>query len=81
MLNIEQAVQQKFPNFQHQKPWIKIPTLGLLRKITHEQEVNHFLEQYKKLEGFNFIDEVLDYFNFNFNFSISHRTFQRLDEL
>lgn len=73
MLNIEQAVQQKFPNFQHQKPWVKIPTLGFLRKITHEQEVNRFLEQHKQLEGFDFIDEVLDYFNFSYSINHRHR--------
>lgn len=74
MLNIEQAVQQKFPNFQYQKPWVRIPTLGFLRKITHEQEVNRFLEQHKQLEGFDFIDEVLDYFNFSYSVTHRHRT-------
>lgn len=73
MLNIEQAVQQKFPNFQHQKPWVRIPTLGFLRKITHEQEVNRFLELHKQLEGFDFIDEVLDYFNFSYSITHRHR--------
>lgn len=71
MLNIEQAVQQKFPKFQHTRPWIKKPTLGFLRKITHEQEVNRFLERHQDLRGFDFIDEVLNYFNFSY--SISHR--------
>jgi len=71
MLNIEQAVQQKFPRFQYTSPWIKKPTLGFLRKITHEQEVNRFLEQHQDLRGFDFIDQVLDYFNFSY--SISHR--------
>lgn len=73
MLNIEQTVQQKFPKFQSQKPWVRIPTLGFLRKITHEQEVNRFLEQHKQLEGFDFIDEVLDYFNFSYTVSHRHR--------
>ena len=71
MLNIEQAVQQKFPNFDKTRPWIRNPTLGFLRKITHEQEVNRFLEQHQDLRGFDFIDHVLDYFDFSY--SISHR--------
>lgn len=71
MLNIEHAVQQKFPRFQQTSPWIRKPTLGFLRKITHEQEVNRFLEQHQDLSGFDFIDQVLDYFNFSY--SISHR--------
>lgn len=71
MLNIEQAVQQKFPRFQHTSPWIKKPTLGFLRKITHEHEVNRFLDMHQDLRGFDFIDQVLDYFNFSY--SVSHR--------
>ncbi len=71
MLNIEQAVQQKFPRFQHTRPWLKKSTLGFLRKITHEYEVNRFLELHQDLRGFDFIDQVLDYFNFSY--SISHR--------
>lgn len=71
MLNIEQAVQQKFPRFQYTRPWIKKPTLGFLRKITHEKEVNRFLALHQDLKGFDFIDQVLDYFNFSY--SISHR--------
>src|SRR5690554_829728 len=73
MLNIEQAVQQKFPKFQQQKSWVRIPALGFLRKLTHEQEVNHFLQQHTQLEGFDFITEVLDYFNFSYSITHRHR--------
>lgn len=73
MLNIEQAVQQKFPKFEHSKPWFKKSTLSFLRRITHEQEVNRFLEQHSQLTGFDFIDEVLDYFNFSYSISNRHR--------
>ena len=71
MLNIEQAVQQKFPKFERSRPWIKKSTISFLRKITHEQEVNRFLELHQDLKGFDFIEQVLDYFNFSY--SISHR--------
>ena len=74
MLNIEQAVQQKFPRFEHSKPWFKKSTLGFLRRITHEQEVNRFLELHSQLTGFDFIDEVLDYFNFSYSISNRHRS-------
>jgi putative hemolysin len=71
MLNIEHAIQQKFPNFEQKSPWIKKPTLSLLRKLSHEQEVNAFLDTHQDLTGFDFIDQVLDHFNFSY--SISHR--------
>jgi putative hemolysin len=71
MLNIEQTVQQKFPNFSAKSAWFRKPTLGFLRKITHEQEVNNFLQTHQDLKGFDFIDQVLDHFNFSY--SISNR--------
>lgn len=43
MLNIERAIQQKFPNFETKSSWIKKPTFNLLRKVTHQQEINQFL--------------------------------------
>jgi len=71
MLNIESAIQQKFPNFERKSPWIKKPTLGLLRKLSYEQEVNQFLDTYQDLKGFDFIEQVLEHFKFSY--SISHR--------
>lgn len=71
MLNIESAIQQKFPNFKHKSPWIKKPTLGLLRKLSYEHEVNQFLVTHQDLKGFDFIEQVLDHFKFSY--SISHR--------
>tara|TARA_R110002050_G_scaffold71891_1_gene154598 strand:+ start:29464 stop:31179 length:1716 start_codon:yes stop_codon:yes gene_type:complete len=71
MLNIESAIQQKFPNFEHKSPWIKKPTLGLLRKLSHENEVNQFLDTHQDLKGFDFIEQVLEHFKFSY--SLSHR--------
>jgi len=71
MLNIESALEQRFPKFDQTTPWIKKPTLGLLKKISHEDEINQFLETHQDLKGFDFIDQVLEYFNFSY--SIAHR--------
>ncbi len=75
MLDIEVAVQQKFPKFEHKKPWIKKPTIGLLRRVTHEEEINRFLAKHQGKKGFEFIDEVLDYFNFSYLISHRERTY------
>ncbi len=71
MLDIENAVKDKFPNFGNKSPWIKKPTIGFLRKITHEQEVNQFLDTHQDLKGFDFIEQALDYFNFSY--TLNHR--------
>ncbi|MFT7234704.1 MAG: putative hemolysin [Methylophagaceae bacterium] len=70
MLNIENAIQEKFPGFEQRSHWVKKPTISLLKKLTHEQEINHFLESHQDLKGFDFIDQVLDHFNFSY--SVSH---------
>jgi len=76
MLNIENAITEKFPTFSTRSPWIKRPTLGLLRKLSHEEEVNKFLDEHQDLTGFDFIEQVLNFFNFSY--SISHRDRQNI---
>ncbi|MDF1589109.1 MAG: GNAT family N-acetyltransferase [Gammaproteobacteria bacterium] len=66
MLNIEDAIHQKFPSFESKSPWIKKPTISLLRKLSHEQEVNHFLDTHQDLQGFDFVEQVLEHFDFSY---------------
>ncbi|MBE0439182.1 MAG: lysophospholipid acyltransferase family protein [Gammaproteobacteria bacterium] len=66
MLTIEDAIHQKFPGFESKSPWIKKPTISLLRKLSHEQEVNHFLDTHQDLQGFDFVEQVLEHFNFSY---------------
>ena len=71
MLNIEQSVVNKFPGFATKAPLIRKSTLTLLRKLTHEQEINRFLHDNQGNRGLDFIDRIFDYFNFSY--SVSHR--------
>ncbi len=54
-------------------PWIKKPAISMLKKLTHEEEVNRFLNKHQHLQGFDFIDQVFDYFNFSYSVSHSDR--------
>ncbi|MDO3383321.1 lysophospholipid acyltransferase family protein [Gilvimarinus algae] len=67
MLNIEQSVTEKFPRFANTKPIIRRPTLSLLRKLTHEQEINQFLRNHEGLRGIDFIDQIFEFFNFTYS--------------
>ncbi len=71
MINIEQAVCDKFPAFSHQPEAIKRSTFSLLRKLTHEQEINQFLAENEGLDPVTFIESVFDYFNFSY--TVPHR--------
>lgn len=73
MLNIEQSVTEKFPRFATTKPIIKKPTLSLLRRLTHEQEINDFLRNNEGLKGIDFIDQIFEYFNFNYSLTSRDR--------
>jgi len=73
MINIEQAVDNKFPTFANQPSLIRKPTLSFLRKLVHEDEINQFLEQHKHARGFGFIDKVFEHFDFSYSTRASDR--------
>lgn len=55
------------------RPWLKKPSLGLLRKLSHEQEINRFLDKYQGLKGFDFVDQVLEHYNYSYGVSQRYR--------
>lgn len=65
MINIEQAVANKFPAFNNQPGIIRRSTLSLLRKISHEQEINTFLSEHGNKSALDFIDSIFEHFNFS----------------
>lgn len=73
MINIEQAILNKYPGFAAQHRAIRLPTLSFIKKLIYEDEVNHFLKQNRALERFDFIDAVFDYFNFSYAVSARDR--------
>ena len=73
MINIEQAVFEKFPSFASQPGLIRKPTMSFLRRLIHEKEINAFLEDHGHLKGFSFIDQVFEYFDFSYTVRASDR--------
>ena len=73
MIRVEQLIAEKSPGFFNQSRLIQRPTLGLLRWLFHEKEVNRFLSDQYQLRGFDFIDRVLDYFEFGYQASQADR--------
>ncbi|MCZ2721299.1 lysophospholipid acyltransferase family protein [Marinomonas sp. 15G1-11] len=68
-MHIEQIIAEKSPNFLQKHPLFTRPTLEILKHLFHEQEVNRFLDENKDCLGFEFIDRVLNHFNFNYQVS------------
>lgn len=69
MINIEQAVCEKYPSVNQQPRLIRSHTFALLRKLSHEQQINQFLREHQGSEPIAFIDSVFDYFNFSYSVS------------
>ncbi len=69
MLNIENAVVNKYPAFANQPPLIRNSTLSILRKLSYEQEINQFLQANQGITGIDFIDRIFEYFDFSYNVS------------
>ncbi|MDB4837018.1 lysophospholipid acyltransferase family protein [Marinomonas sp.] len=69
MIQVEQMITQKAPQFFDKSPLITRPTLSILKRLFHENEVNQFLEKNDGCVGFEFIDCVLNHFNFSYQVS------------
>lgn len=70
MLSIEQVITERFPTLVEDKPkLITRPTMNLLRLLFHEKETNRFLEEHAGLEGLDFIEKVLEYFDLDYRVS------------
>lgn len=67
MIDIEQSVTDKYPGFAATPSLIKTPTLQVLKKLIHEQEINAFLREHGDHTSFEFIDRIFEYFNFSYS--------------
>uniref|UniRef100_Q31E12 L-ornithine N(alpha)-acyltransferase n=1 Tax=Hydrogenovibrio crunogenus (strain DSM 25203 / XCL-2) TaxID=317025 RepID=Q31E12_HYDCU len=74
MLNIEQTILEKYPDF-HQKPGAK-KLISFLQKLTFEKEINQFIEENKHLRGFAFLDKSLEHYNFTYQ--VNNRSFNNI---
>ncbi len=67
MIDIEKAVNEKFPVIKD-KTGASI-LYKMLKTISHEDEINLFIESNQHLRGFSFLDKVLEHFNFSYRVS------------
>ena len=65
MIDIEKMITKKYPKLKNNKI-IKGTISKFADSIVHEAQINEFLQKNKHLGSFEFIDEALEYLNFNF---------------
>lgn len=81
MLDVEHLIQERYPDFFTKSPLISKPfisklLLGALRMLFHEKELQQFSSNYPHLKGFDFVEQVLDYFDFSYR--LRDREWQRI---
>ena len=71
MIDIQKEIEKKFPNMEKKENFLKKSLFKIAKKIVHEDSINQFLSQNAHLKGFEFVDAVLDYFDFDYAISIN----------
>jgi putative hemolysin len=72
MLDTQQVLATHFPAVASHKVFAK-PVSAIFKRLLCEQEINHFAEQYPHLSGFDFVEQVLDFFSFTYSISDTQR--------
>ncbi len=71
MIDVQKEIEKKFPNMDKKENFLKKSLFKIAKKIVHEDSINQFLTQNAHLKGFEFVDAVLDYFDFDYTVSSS----------
>ncbi|MGP2656466.1 lysophospholipid acyltransferase family protein [Malaciobacter sp. WC5094] len=69
MIDVQKEIEKKFPNINKKQNFLKKSLFKIARKIVHEDSINQFLSKNDHLKGFEFVDAVLDYFDFDYTVS------------
>ncbi|MGV6807207.1 MAG: lysophospholipid acyltransferase family protein [bacterium] len=67
MLDVENFLYQRYPTFCDQHPWLKKPLVKFLRVMFRESLFKQFQQDHPHVEGFDFVEQVLDYFDFRYS--------------
>ena len=65
MINVEKMITSKYPKLKNSKI-IKAAIDKFSDSIIHQDEINDFVRKNSHLGSYEFVDEVLEYFNFNY---------------
>lgn len=67
MINVERLLESKFPAFSRKPDLITRPALAFLKRLLRERELNTLFAQCGALQGLDFVDKVLEDFNFSYS--------------
>lgn len=72
MISVENVLSENLPSLESH-PLIRKRILPFLRELLHEGDFKSFDQKYSHLQGFDFIDQVLEHFDFSYSLRSSER--------
>lgn len=69
MFSIENVIRTQYPSLAEKNEKFLKPIVAFLRTLFHESEVQQFEQRYQYLSGIDFVEQVLDYFDFTYSVS------------
>jgi 1-acyl-sn-glycerol-3-phosphate acyltransferase len=69
MVDVEKALSLKYPPIVSYPAAVRNMIVYALKKILHQEEINDFLLRGEAYRGFDFVEAVLEYFNFGYTVS------------
>ena len=72
-ISIERIVSENFPAISRRPPLIKNGLFRFLRWLSWEHEINRFMRQHQDASAPEFVDHVLDYFDFSLSINENER--------
>ncbi|NWF66805.1 MAG: lysophospholipid acyltransferase family protein [Campylobacterales bacterium] len=69
MLNIEESITLKYPSINTYPSIFKNLFFNIVKNIIYEKDINEFLSKNENVEGIEFVDAVLEFFDFGYTVS------------
>ncbi|WNY99608.1 GNAT family N-acetyltransferase [Sulfurospirillum sp. 'SP'] len=69
MVDVEKTLSLKYPTIAYYPSMVRNFVVYLLKKLLHQEEINDFLTHGEAYKGFDFVEAVLEYFNFGYTVS------------
>ncbi|PIW45400.1 MAG: GNAT family N-acetyltransferase [Zetaproteobacteria bacterium CG12_big_fil_rev_8_21_14_0_65_54_13] len=66
MLNVDALTAKYLPGLHNKPPVLQKTMRMMLRILFHEKQLNRFQARYPHLEGFDFVEQLLEHFNFGY---------------
>lgn len=74
MVDVEKALSIKYPKIVYYPTVVRNALVYFLKQLLHQEEINHFLTHGEAYRGFDFVEAVLEYFNFGYTVSNKDKT-------